>query len=327
MTQTRLNPPPMFSPPLWMRPAMVQTGLASLKFRKRGVTPLETNSRVDILTTPAGVRLKTVSTEADNSLRPVFIFIHGWEGSSDSTYVVAAARRVYDKGCSVVRLNLRDHGDTHSLNEGAFYATLFDEVFDAVEIICRQYAGQPVILAGFSLGGNYVLRIARQLIKTPIKNLARLIAISPVIDPPSANPSLDQNPLIKSYFLKKWKRSMRLKQAAFPELYNLDAVLGMTDIMEMTDILIREYTDYPDAMTYFAGYALAPNDVEACPAPLTVIAAEDDPVVPMELCKTLALSPQSQLYLWPHGGHNGFFNSLTGPTGYDDVIANILEGF
>lgn len=327
MTESPLEPSIIFSPPQWMRPAMVQTGLASLKFRKRGVTALERRHRTDILTTPAGVRLKTVTSDVDNDTRPVIIFIHGWEGSSESTYVVAAARRVYNKNCSVVRLNLRDHGDTHALNEGAFYATLFDEVFDAVEIICRQYEGRPVILVGFSLGGNYVLRIARRLIDKPLKSLAHLIAISPVIDPPSANPSLDSNPLIKSYFLKKWKRSMRLKQAAFPDLYNLDDVLAMTDIMKMTDILIREYTDYPDAMTYFEGYALAPNDVKDCPVPLTVIAAEDDPVVPMELCKSLALSSQSQLYLWPHGGHNGFFNSLIGPTGYDDVIADILERF
>jgi len=316
-----------FSPPLWMRPAMVQTGLASLKYRKRGITALEANSQVDILTTAEGVRLKTVTAESDDETRPVFIFIHGWEGSSDSTYVVAAARRVFDKGCSAVRLNLRDHGDTHALNEGAFYATLFDEVFNAVQMICERYNNRLVILVGFSLGGNYTLRVARRLIKVPIENLAHLIAVSPVIDPPSSNPSLDHNRLIRSYFLKKWKRSMRLKQAAFPDIYNFDHVMGMTDIMAMTEIVIRQYTDYPDAMTYFADYALAPNDIETCPAPITIVAAEDDPVVPMALCKNLTLSPQSQLLMHPWGGHNGFFQSLTGPTGYDDVISHILKGF
>jgi predicted alpha/beta-fold hydrolase len=316
-----------FSPPLWMRSAMVQTGLASLKFRKRGITALERKSRTDILVTPEGVRLKAVFSESVDETRPVFIFIHGWEGSSDSTYVVAAARRVYDKGCAVVRLNLRDHGDTHALNEGAFYATLFDEVFDAVQIICERYKTRPVILAGFSLGGNYTLRVARRLSQSPISNLAHLIAVSPVIDPPSSNPSLDHNRLIRSYFLKKWKRSMQLKQAAFPEVYNFDHVMDMTDIMKMTEIIIPQYTDYPDAMTYFSDYALGPQDIKDCPVPITIIAAKDDPVVPMALCESLKLSAQSQLYMWKHGGHNGFFQSLTGPTGYDDVMSHIIEGF
>ena len=319
-----------FLPPLWMRPAMVQTGLASLKFRGRGQSALELNSHEEILTTAASVRLKIVTTDHQDEghneqNRPVIIFIHGWEGSSDSTYVVAASRRVYAQGCSVVRLNLRDHGETHGLNEGAFFATLFDEVFDAVSIICQRYKNRPVLLVGFSLGGNYVLRTACQLVKTPIDNLARLIAISPVIDPPSSNPSLDDSQLIKAYFLKKWRRSMRLKQAAFPQLYNFDDVIGMDNIMEMTEILIARYTDYPNAMAYFAAYAVGANDVKDCPAPLTIIAAQDDPVVPMEMCKSLMLSPQSQLLMWPHGGHNGFFQSLSGPTGYDDVIADIIR--
>jgi len=296
-----------FIPPLWMRSAMVQTGLASLKFRKRGITALERKAQTDIMTTPDGVKLKAVTSESEDETRPVFIFIHGWEGSSESTYVVAAARRVFEKGCAVVRLNLRDHGDTHALNEGAFYATLFDEVFDAVEMICGRYKNRPVILTGFSLGGNYTLRVARRLAKSPIDNLAHLIAVSPVIDPPSSNPSLDNNRIIRSYFLKKWKRSMQLKQAAFPELYNFDAIMDMTDIMAMTEIVIPQYTDYADAMTYFSSYALG--------------------VVPMALCKTLVLNSQSQLLMWRYGGHNGFFKSLTGPTGYDDVIAHVLESF
>ncbi len=316
-----------FMPPLWMRPAMVQTGLASLKFRKRGKTDLENNSRAEIITTPDGVRLKTVVSEGGNELRPVFIFIHGWEGSSESTYVVASARRVYDKACGVVRLNLRDHGESHGLNEGAFYATLFDEVFDAVKIICGKHPDRQIILAGFSLGGNFTLRVARQLIKTPIDNLSHLIAISPVIDPPSSNPSLDNNAVIRAYFLKKWKRSLALKQAAFPEIYNFDDIMGMTDIMKMTNILIPQHTDYPDAMTYFKDYAIAKGDVKDCPIPLTIIAAEDDPVVPMDLCKTLELGAKGRLFIWPNGGHNGFFQSLMGPTGYDDVIADILEGY
>lgn len=314
-----------FSPPLWMRPAMVQTALASLKFRGRGQTQMELKSVEEILTTSEGVRLKTITSDNQDDTRPVVIFIHGWEGSSDSTYVVAAARRVYNQGCSVVRLNLRDHGNTHGLNEGAFFATLFDEVFDALSIICERYKHRRVLLAGFSLGGNYVLRTARQLAKSPIDNLAHLIAISPVVDPPSSNPSLDSNRLIKAYFLKKWRRSMRLKQAAFPDIYNFDDVMGMDNVMAMTEILIRRYTDYPDAMTYFADYAVGADEVKDCPAPLTILAAEDDPVVPMEKCRSLVLNTDSQLIMWPCGGHNGFFQSLSGPTGYDDVIADIIR--
>ncbi|MEP6342916.1 MAG: alpha/beta fold hydrolase [Maricaulaceae bacterium] len=316
-----------FMPPLWMRPSMVQTGLASLKFRKKGRTALEAASREDILCTPEGVKLKAVISEPTSDTSPIVIFIHGWEGSSDSTYVISAARRVYGRGVGVVRLNLRDHGNTHNLNEGAFYATLFDEVFDSVKMICERYEKRPVILVGFSLGGNYVLRVARRLAKVGIGNLDHILAVSPVIDPASSNPSLDDNKLIRSYFLRKWKRSMRLKQAAFPDIYDFSDVLGMTDIMKMTDITITRFTDYPDAMTYFASYSIAPDDLKDCPTALRIIAAKDDPVVPMRFCESLNLNDKAHLYMWDHGGHNGFFHSLTGPTGYDVVLGQILDGY
>lgn len=316
-----------FVPPHWMRPAMVQTGLASLKFRKRGRTALETSSVDEILCTPEGVKLKAVISEPTTESSPIVIFIHGWEGSSDSTYVVSAARRIYARGVGVVRLNLRDHGETHSLNEGAFYATLFDEVFDSLKMICERYKGRPVLLMGFSLGGNYALRISRRLAQLKIDNLEHIIAVSPVVDPPSSNPTLDENKIIRSYFLKKWKRSMRLKQAAFPDLYDFSDVLGMTDTMAMTEISVSRYTDYPDAMAYLAGYAIAPNDLKNCPVALTIIAAKDDPVVPMHMCESLNLNDKGHLFMWDYGGHNGFFYSLMGPTGYDIVLGHILDGY
>ena len=316
-----------FMPPRWMRPAMVQTGLASLKFRKWGRAPMEVAAQEDILQTPKGVKLKSIISGSASTTSPVVIFIHGWEGSSDSTYVVSAARRAYQNGAAVVRLNLRDHGDTHSLNEGAFYATLFDEVFDCVNIICQRYEKRPVILVGFSLGGNYALRIARQLVKVGIDNLKHIMAVSPVINPAQSNPSLDDNKLIRSYFLKKWKRSMRLKQAAFPEIYDFSDVLDMNDIMEMSELTITRYTDYPDAMTYFSSYGIAVDDLKKCPAALTIIAAKDDPVVPMHFCESLKLNDRAQLFMWDHGGHNGFFHSLTGSTGYDIVLGQILDGY
>ena len=71
-----------------------------------------------------GVRLKgSYSPHPEN--KALVIFLHGWEGSQDSTYVVACGRHMYHQGASVFRLNYRDHGDSHDLNEGLFYSTLF----------------------------------------------------------------------------------------------------------------------------------------------------------------------------------------------------------
>ena len=113
-----------FEPPLWLRPSLVQTALASFKFRKRGKNPMLSAARDHILDCEDGVRLKgSYSHNPEN--KALVILLHGWEGSQDSTYVVACGRRMYAQGASIFRLNYRDHGDSHDLNEGLFFLDPF----------------------------------------------------------------------------------------------------------------------------------------------------------------------------------------------------------
>ena len=58
------------------------------------------------------------------------------------------------------RLNFRDHGDTHHLNRDLFHSCRIDEVVGAVRAVRRAFATDPVAVAGFSLGGNFALRVA-----------------------------------------------------------------------------------------------------------------------------------------------------------------------
>ena len=108
-----------------------------------------------------------------------------------------------DAGVDVFRLNFRDHGPSHHLNTGIFYAVLLDEVFDAVSQICAAQYPAPTFLAGFSLGGNFALRIARRCATHPIPGLAQVVGISPVLDPYKTTDHIDNNRFILKYFLKK----------------------------------------------------------------------------------------------------------------------------
>ena len=97
------------------------------------------------------------------------IILHGWEGSSSSAYVLAAGAYFYNRGFSVCRLNLRDHGESHHLNEGLFHGALLEETFDAVNTVARTSQNLPVYLLGFSMGANFALRIAIKHAQTPIE--------------------------------------------------------------------------------------------------------------------------------------------------------------
>ena len=313
-----------FNPPVLMRHQMVQTILASLKFRKRGPNPMVDAAEDMVLDCDDGVRLKgSYSRHPEN--KALVIFLHGWEGSQDSTYVVTAGKRVYERGASVFRLNYRDHGDTHDLNEGLFYSTLFNEVFDAVKQIAKRADGAPVYIVGFSLGGNFALRIARSLRDLTIPNLKHIFTISPVIDPWGAAPLIDLNPLYQHYFLKKWTRSLRVKQKLYPHLYDFKNILSQRTVLGIADKLVPAYSNFPDMKSYFDSYRVDKRDLEHCPVPVSMITAADDGMIPVENLLGLKLNHRARRIIHPHGGHNGFFQSLSGATWYDDYIQQVME--
>ncbi len=311
-----------FLPPLWLRPSIVQTALASMKFRKRGSNPMLEAAQDRVIECEDGVRLLgSFSPNPEN--KALFIFLHGWEGSQDSTYVVSCGRHVYNQGASVFRLNYRDHGDSHHLNEGVFYSTLFNEVFEAVKQAALLAKGAPVYIVGFSLGGNFSLRIARSLRDLSIKNLQHIFAISPVVDPWGSAPSVDSNWLYRRYFLKKWTRSLRKKQALFPHLYDFTEILNSNRVLGITEALLPRYSDYKTMEDYFNAYRVDPHDLQYCPVPLSIITAADDGMIPERDIRKLVLNKNANRIIHDHGGHNGFFQSLLGPTWYDDYISRI----
>ena len=72
------------------------------------------------------------------------VLLHGWEGSAESLYVLSLAQLLYQQGFEIVRLNLRDHGETHHLNRELFHSCRLPEVVGAVRTLQRQdLAGRP----------------------------------------------------------------------------------------------------------------------------------------------------------------------------------------
>lgn len=315
-----------FKPPLFLAPAAVQTLLASIGLRKWGANPMLNAARSRIIHAGNGARLSGyLSPVKGKPSKGMCILLHGWEGSCESTYVLSCGRCLYENGYDIFRLNYRDHGASHHLNEGLFYATLLEEVFQAVCRSARLSASGPVFLVGFSLGGNFALRIARRSLDEDRSPLQRVISISPVLDPDKATDRIDGNPFLRSYFMKKWKQSLRRKQHLYPEQYDFSDVLSLNTIRGMTDRLLDRYSDYPDTRTYFRSYGIYGPDLDRIQIPTTIITAADDPVIPVEDFRTLETAPGTDLIIHARGGHNGFVDSLLGPAWYDRFMLGLFE--
>lgn len=307
-----------FEPHWPLRHAQLQSALASFKLRnfpRRG-HPMARSAVAHTLDCGSAdgepVRLLGFhSTQPDGRpVRGLAILIHGWEGSHNSAYLYSLACTLYDAGYNVFRLNLRDHGNTHHLNAPMFHSARINEVIGAVRAVAAIDPTRPLFVVGFSLGGNFALRIG---LRGPEQGVAPdlSVGICPAIDPGATLHALDHGPkLFHKYFIDKWRKTLHAKQVAWPERYDFSGLMGMDNFLEITRLFVERHTEYDTLEAYLAAYTLTPELLRASPAPLAVITAQDDPVVPFSYFRGLADGEGLRFLAPRHGGHCGFIENF-----------------
>ncbi|MFO7326173.1 MAG: alpha/beta fold hydrolase [Pseudomonadota bacterium] len=291
----------------WRHPhfqSVLPSLLPHFRLRRRAAAMLAA-SRELVLDCGEGVRLQAWHARPEGRATGSAILLHGWEGSADSYYVVALAARLFGAGVEVVRLNLRDHGDTHHLNEDIFHSCRLAEVVGAVGALAPRLAAPPW-LVGFSLGGNFMLRVAASE-RPPASQLAKVVAISPVLHPESAMLAMEQGwRVYHDYFVRKWSRSLRRKRELWPRLAIDEGFFALRSLRKMTAVMVERHTDFADLAAYLDGYAITGPRLATLRAPAVILAALDDPIIPAGDLGRLARTPHLKVVTVPHGGHMGF---------------------
>jgi len=318
-----------FRPPRWLRNHHLQSMLASTAWRRgrvlREARPLLAAARELLLDCGDGVTLQCLLSSPAAGRGPPVVLLHGWEGSADSYYVLSLAQLLFARRFPVARLNLRDHGDTHHLNRELFHSCRLPEVVGAMRALQREFGAQPLQLVGFSLGGNFMLRVAAQAQQAGL-NLAGVIAVSPVLDPAATLTALQKGlPGYELYFVRKWMRSLQKKQSLWPETFDFGALARMRDLKSMTAELVRCYSEFPTLEDYLNGYAITGTRLAGLSVPARIVTSLDDPIIPAAGLAQLARPSTLTLTVTRYGGHCGFFDRLTGATWLERRILAQLD--
>lgn len=318
-----------FSPPLLLRGPHAQTVIARIGFRRARAGALLDASEDIVADVGAGVRLLMHHTPpaGDFRLGRTAVLLHGWEGSAMAADVLSIAIRLWAMGYRILRLNLRDHGPSHHLNEGLFHSCLLQETVDAVAWVRRRFPGDDTFLIGSSLGGNFALRIAAHASAAGL-GLRGVVAVCPVLDPEQTMLALDSGLAIyRRYYMARWRQSLETKRTAFPEVYDFKRLDRFRTLEEMTAYFVREYTDFDDLRTYLRGYALTGDRLAELRVPSAMLLAEDDPVIPIAGLARLTRSPALRIDTTAHGGHCGFIEDYRLQSWAEPYVLNQLAGF
>ncbi len=319
-----------FRPPLGLRSRHTQSLISSSPIRRRVVwrrsEALRAAQQAVLLDGGDGVQLEGfLSDQPAGDSRGLVVLLHGWEGSVNSNYILSNGARLFAAGFDVFRLNFRDHGDTHHLNPGMFHSNRLDEVVNALVDLQAQLQTKSWMLAGYSLGGNFALRVALQAPAAGL-DLRQVVSVCPVIDPAKALQAMEEgNWFYEHYFERKWKRSLAIKRRCFPELYAGDDWSQLATIRERTHYLATHYAGFEDSEAYYDGYSIAGNRLINLKIPSTILTSADDPVVPVEDFLQLPDLAQLEILISPHGGHCGFLQNWKLDSMAEDLVLQRAE--
>ncbi len=279
-----------------------------------------------ILDAGDGVRLTGLWSGHGDRPRDLVTILHGWEGSARSPYVLSTAGHLFQRGFDVFRLQLRDHGDSYHLNRAPFTCTRLGEAVRALASVDQQFVHERHCLVGFSLGGNFALRMALRARAGGV-DLAKVVAVCPPILPHLTMEDLERGFfLYHDYFLYKWKRTLRRKLARFPDLGYGEALRTRKSLRAMNDYFVPSLTPYRKPIDYFMGYALAGDVLAALDVPAHIVAAADDPVIDVAHLEQLSRPCCLTVEVTRHGGHCGFIKNLRMQSWIDERIAELLAG-
>ncbi len=320
-----------FNPSWWLRNPHVQSVLASSGLRRwlfrSQRTALETGATEHILDCGDGVRLQGFYSRQSRLAAPraLAVLLHGWEGSVQSSYILHTGGRLLAEGCDVFRLNFRDHGETHHLNQDMFHSCRIGEVVGAVKQVAERFPQRPLLIGGFSLGGNFALRVALRAAAAGIP-LRWVFAVCPVISPRAGLASIENAPwFYEYYFMRKWRGSLKRKQAKFPQRELFSKTELRTGMRELTRRMVERHTDFGTLENYLDGYSIAGDALAELRVPATIVTAADDPVIPVADFRALKLAPSTQLTIAEHGGHCGFIGGMGLRSWAEDFIVDQMR--
>ncbi len=254
--------------------------------------------------------------------KPLVVLVHGLTGCEASTYMLNSAAHFIGLGYPVLRLNLRGAGPSRASSRGHYHAGKTEDLQDALLALDPATLADGLLLVGYSLGANMLLKFLAELGREiPVRGAASVSA--PIDLAATANRFMQP----RNTFYHRWLLS-RMKadclSGAVSETERA-AVEACRSVYGFDDVFVAPHFGFGTADAYYAACS-ATAFIGRIETPTLVIHARDDPWIPADayLAVDWDANPNLTPAVIARGGHCGFHDQAGG-TWHDRTIAAFFD--
>jgi predicted alpha/beta-fold hydrolase len=255
-------------------------------------------------------------TDRENAL--TVIIVHGLEGSSESQYMLGIAAKGMAAGMNVVRMNQRNCGGTDALSPTLYHSGRSQDIAAVAKNLLLQDRISRFNLAGFSMGGNLVLKLAGEWGEEGPPQFRAVAAVCPSMNLAASADALHipANRLYEYYFMWQLRRRLRAKARLFPGVFDTARMRGVTSLRDFDDKVTAHYCGFEGASDYYERSAAA-NVVDRIAVPTLILHAANDPFIRIlpETRRKILSNPHIIFVETEDGGHCSFLAQPDGDDG------------
>jgi uncharacterized protein len=270
---------------------------------RRPATALQWPIEHRLFRTEPEVQVLVESQRTEGRPRGEIVMVHGLEGSAAAVYLWSLSGAALAAGFAAHRFNLRTCGGTEHLCRTLYHAGLTSDLLSVLRQLQAEGRG-PFYLAGFSLGGNVVLKLAGELGEEARGWIAGVCAVSTPLDlgECARRITAPDNRIYEMRFLRR----MRARLLATGR-YTVRDFAGLRSVMELDDRITAPSFGFGNAERYYRTQS-ALAFLPAIRVPALLIQAKDDTFIPFRIFESEAARANRRVELLAtrYGGHLGF---------------------
>ncbi len=289
----------------WLRNRHLQTLYPSFRGRQ-APRPALTRRMLDL---PDG-DVTAVDWLADSAeitdKTPLLVILHGLEGSAESTYARCLLQAAADHGWHAAVLHFRDCGDYRNVLPRRYHAGETNDLRYFVNKLRTEGQEGPIVAAGYSLGGNVLLKYLGE--DGPTTPLHAAAAVSVPLDLGICSEALTYgfSKLYQTLLLKRMKNAVARKFDLHTAAFDWNRAMGATTFSEFDDAVTAPLHGFSGKDEYYEKCSSI-HFLKDIDRPTLIINSRDDPfMLPKMLPEADQLSEQVTLEISERGGHVGF---------------------